>query len=109
MWKNETTCTGPLKRTDSRMFIRFIISKERNYIVGCGSIVESKIIYMDYHVMGGCRFFFWFGVFFLLLLWVVTGLGFVPVVIIAIIIVLQCDVLCPFFYTFRKILLTTVM
>lgn len=64
MWKNETTCTGPLKRTDSRMFIRFIVSKERNYIVGCGSIVESKIIYMDYHVMGGCRFFFWFGGFF---------------------------------------------
>lgn len=93
------------------MFLRFIISRERNYIVGCGSIVETKMIYIDYCVMGGCRFFPGLG-FFLLLLWVVTGLGFVPVFIITIIIivmVLQCDVLCPFFYTFRKVLLTTVM
>lgn len=93
------------------MFVRFIISRERNCIVGCGSIVETKMIYIVYCVMGGCRFFPGLGVF-LLLLWVVTGLGFVPVFIITIIIivmVLQCDVLCPFFYTFRKVLLTTVM
>lgn len=57
------------------------------------------MIYMDYHIVGGCNFSWGLGLF-LLLLCVVTGLGFVPVIIIAniiIIIVLQCDVSCPFF------------
>lgn len=46
------------------MFVRFIISRERNYIVGCGSIVETKMIYIVYCVMGGCRFFPGLGGFF---------------------------------------------